>query len=138
MTLEQLIQEFDTTASACREILQKEIRLHSLEGNSGDENLLGEKEKLIRKLEALVKELRVKSEGIEESPYNLRDDLNQVQQKLMQVMRMDRELEKLLLSSQASARSKRSRLPSSDVTMGKSSNAGLAARRYKAGESPDI
>jgi hypothetical protein len=138
MTLEQLIQAFDSTASQCRAVLEKEIRLHRHSAARQDENLLGEKEALIAKLDKLVQELRMKSESVEESPYNLKEELNQVQQKLMQIMRLDRELEKLLLAKQAGNRSGRaSSLNSGSRSTGPSPHAGLAARKYQRGGQPD-
>ncbi|MFO7724197.1 MAG: hypothetical protein R6V45_01500 [Oceanipulchritudo sp.] len=99
MSLPELLKEFDAVASECRLLLENEIRHHRTEGGDPDEAVLERKRELISRLDSLLGQLKEAGSRLEESPAASRDDLNHLQQKLMQVLRLDRELEKLLLAS---------------------------------------
>ena len=99
MSFPDLLNEFDRVASECRLLLETEIRHHRAEGGDPAETVLERKRELIGRLDTLLGQLKEAGSHLEERPAGSRDQLNQLQQKLMQVLRLDRELEKLLLAS---------------------------------------
>ena len=101
MSLPDLLNEFDAVASECRLLLETEIRHHRTEGGDPAETVLERKRELIGRLDTLLGQLKEAGSQLEERPAGSRDQLNHLQQKLMQVLRLDRELEKLLLASHA-------------------------------------
>lgn len=126
MTFQEILVEFDAVASECRLLLETEIRHHRQQGGEPAEEVLEKKRSLVGRLDQLVVRLREVSAGMEESPTGSRDQLTLVQQKLMQVMRLDRELEKLLLTAHAGRGKNR---PSGDQQPGPRPS-GFAARVY--------
>lgn len=131
MTFQEILTEFDTVASECRLLLETEIRHHRQHGGEPGEKVLDKKRALIERLDQLISRLREESAKMEESPSGSRDQLNLLQQKLMQVMRLDRELEKLLLTAHVKQGNPG---PASDED-NQPRAAGLAARFY--GKRPD-
>ena len=125
MTFQEILAEFDTVASECRLLLETEIRHQRQHGGEPDEKVLDKKRALIERLDQLISRLREEAAKMEESPSGSREQLNLLQQKLMQVMRLDRELEKLLLTAHVNQRP-----PGPASEDNRTRSAGLAARVY--------
>jgi chaperonin cofactor prefoldin len=98
MSLESLLKETESLTDSCRALLEEEMALLRSEANAPDEAFYEKKRALIHQLTENVEKLRKQRETLEEQPYHLKGQLDHLQQKFMQVLRSDRELERLLLA----------------------------------------
>jgi DNA repair ATPase RecN len=97
MNLEHLLNDYDALTSECRELLEREI-VNVRNGSASIGDFDSKKRALIDALEGKLQQLKDVHSRLEGSPDGLRSELNHIQQKFMQLMRLDRDLEKLHLS----------------------------------------
>lgn len=127
MSLPDLLLEYEQLAAECRDLLETEISLLQ-SGQGGDQAAVHErKQALIGRLDELLGQLRLHRGSAEGKPHADKSQLNFLQQKFMQILRLDRELEKLLLKEGAA-----DLRPSPS----RSASAGYAAQRYKQSGTP--
>lgn len=94
----EILQETDELTDRCRRLIESEMaQLRAGQGVVEDGFYEGKRE-LIEQLTGNVERLRHYRENLEEQPVQYKSQLDLLQQKFMQVLRLDRELEKLLLS----------------------------------------
>jgi len=99
MTLNDLLEDYDQLTTDCRELLEDELsRLRS--GQEEPEAAFVErKQALIRQLDHRLDSLKALRNELEEAPYGSKSRLDFLQQKFMQILKLDREIEKTLLTS---------------------------------------
>jgi len=97
MDLEQLLNDYDQITSECRALLEQEI-FDTRNGTAGVEDFDSKKRDLIDALDGKLSQLKEVQARMEGMPNHLKSDLDHVQQKFMQIMQLNRELEKLYLS----------------------------------------
>lgn len=100
--MEALLEHYGALVEQCRALLEEELAQY----RSGRVELASEfierKHTLIGELTVALEQLREGGQQFEESPAHLRGELAYVQQKFMQLMKLDREVEKALLSNRGS------------------------------------
>lgn len=95
--MQELMKEYAELADRCRTFLEKEIQ-HYEEGRGElAEELLDDKKTMNAQLTLLLRELKVSSRDLEETPSAVRAELNFIQQKFMQLIKLEREVEKAYL-----------------------------------------
>ena len=108
MSLDVILQEYDRVANDCRVMIESELGQYADGESVPGEDFLARKKSLIERMDDLLSRLRSLQSSGGQGPVIERNRLNLIQQKFMQVLRLDRELEKTLLA-------RRSR-PSSSVS----------------------
>lgn len=98
-SFEEILQETDSLTDQCRTLIEEEMQQLRSGGGEPAEEFYARKRELIGHLEGNVQRLRNYRESLEEQPVQFKSQLDYLQQKFMQVLRLDRELEKLLLGS---------------------------------------
>lgn len=94
----EILRETDELTDRCRRLIESEMA--QLRGGEGvlESSFYEGKRELIGQLEGNVERLRTYRENLEEQPVQYKSQLDHLQQKFLQVLRLDRELEKMLLS----------------------------------------
>jgi len=110
MDLEQLLNEYNEITSECRTLLEQEI-FNIRNDLDGVEDFDSKKRALIDGLGIKLERLKEVQGHVSGVPRSLKSNIDHVQQKFMQIMQLNRELEKLYLAAGRGAQS----APASDV-----------------------
>lgn len=97
MNITPIIEKFELLASQILELLQEERK--SLKDGQPSDELCERKRGLIDQLSDSVVQIRAYRESSSENISGVKDRLAYVQQRLMKILQMDRELEKLYLGA---------------------------------------
>lgn len=97
----QLLEDYESVLQLYRSIIEKELENLKNTGQL-DPSLETEKQQVIEELTGNLSVLKLIRESGESLDTGLRSRLNQLQQKFMQVIKLERELEKSYLGQQSS------------------------------------
>lgn len=103
MELVTILSDYDAITQACRQLLEQEL-LHARNGATPTADFEERKREMIEQLDQKLSELkRIRSGLLQLSP-ELKSELDLTQNRFMQIMQLNRELEKCYLSTGSSGR----------------------------------
>lgn len=97
----KLLVEYNELVTDCRDLLEREIAEYNAGRGGHDPSIHELKEDLIHQLGERLNELKATRETILEAGLGDRSKLNFLQQTFLQLLRLDRELERKLLAGSA-------------------------------------
>lgn len=110
MDLEQLLNEYNEITTECRTLLEQEI-FNIRNDLAGVEDFDSKKRALIDGLGIKLEHLKEIQAHVSGVPRSLKSSIDHVQQKFMQIMQLNRELEKLYLAAGRAAQSAPAAVP---------------------------
>lgn len=104
MNLSLILEEYEQLTAECREVIETEISRYRAGQGGRDPSVHEIKEGLIERLGTLLDQLRGARLSLAGLPATERARVNFLQQRFMQILRLDRELEKLILADNVTQR----------------------------------
>lgn len=98
MELVEILRDYVTMTQACRQLLEQEL-LNARNGVMPEDDFTDRKRHMIEQLDQKLNELKNIRSGLLQIPPDLKSELDLIQNRFMQIMQLNRELEKCYLST---------------------------------------
>jgi hypothetical protein len=103
MELSKILSDYDAITKACRQLLEQEL-LNVRNGASPADDFEERKRQMIEQLDQKLSELKSIRSGLLQITPELKSELDLTQNRFMQIMQLNRELEKCYLATNRSGR----------------------------------
>lgn len=103
MELANILSDYDAVITDCRQLLEQEL-LNFRNGAAPADDFEERKRQMIEQLDHKLSQLKTIRSGLLQIPPELKSELDLTQNRFMQIMQLNRELEKCYLSTNRSGR----------------------------------